>query len=85
MNRVDATLVRFSDADALTASREIRAGLQPLLDARAPTPALTRRAYDLSAARLLRPVCDAIVRDEIAKRLAPAARLSAGGAHGRAR
>lgn len=69
MTRVGTTLTRAAEADSMQADRDIRAGLQALLDKRAKSEILRKAAYQLSAARLLRPDCDAIVREEIAKRL----------------
>lgn len=71
MTRVGTTLTRSAEVDSMQADREIRAGLQTLLDKRAKSDILRKAAYQLSAARLLRPECDAIVREEIAKRLQP--------------
>jgi hypothetical protein len=70
--RVIETLDRAVYADELAASREIRDGIAPLLTKRAPSSDIRRRAYELSAARLLRPVCDAIVHSEIQARLSMA-------------
>ena len=69
MQRALTTALRAAHADELLAAQDIRAGLQPLLRRRAPTAALRTEAYRLSAARLLRPDCDAIVNHEIAQAL----------------
>lgn len=67
--RAQHTLVKAAFAEERTADQEIRQGLQPLLNRRAPSAELRAAAYRLSAARLMRPDCDAIVDQEIAKRL----------------
>jgi hypothetical protein len=72
IERAMQTALRTAYSDELAAAQDIRLGIQPLLYRRAKTAAIQTEAYRLSAARLLRPDCDAIVRDEIAKRLAAA-------------
>lgn len=70
--RVVESLDRAVYADELSAAREIRDGIAPLLAKRAPSLDIRRKAYELSSARLLRPVCDAIVQSEIQARLSMA-------------
>ena len=67
--RVQRTLIKAAFSAELAAAQEIRLGLQPMLNRRAPSADLRAAAYRLSAARLMRPDCDAIVDQEIAKRL----------------
>ncbi len=69
LGRAITTCDRATYADEAQAAQDIRLGIQPLLDRRAPTAAIRAEAYRLSAARLLRHDCDAIVSHELAKRL----------------
>ena len=66
LQRAIATCLQAAYANERSAAQDIRLGLQPFLHRRAPSQALHAEAYRLSAARLLRPDCDAIVRQEIA-------------------
>ncbi len=69
--RLFRTMDRIVYAEELAAHRDIVVGLAAMLDARKPIADIRRAAYRLAECRLTRDECDAIVRDQVARRMRP--------------
>ena len=70
MARVERTLCDAANADERAAERDIREAITPLLARRVPSSIIRSRAYEVAAARLLRPDVDAIVQVVLGEHIA---------------